>query len=423
MKDMTPPGERSIRNIPVSGGSHRRSNPERFPGDIPLPKRRKRSRRWLWITVAVVVVCAIAGLLLSTLFAGATVTITPKMQSVNPPANLTAAPNAPSGSLGYQTVSLSQSATTAVSASGTQHISKQASGAVTISNTFSAAPQALIANTRFAAADGKIYRIHSAVTVPGGKKKADGTFTAGTVVATIYADAPGADYNRTGPTSFTIPGFKGDARYTKITAQSTADITGGFVGDQAGITDADMQKAEDTLKSQLDAALSSASGNSVPENFLPVQGSLAITYSAIAQSPVDGGKVSLTQTANATLAIVKSADLASALAKLLVQGYAGENVDFATPNPLILQLATSTSKTPVNTGPLTLLLQGSPTLVWQFDQDALKTALLGKDKSAFQSVVQQFSPAIEKAQASIRPFWKTTFPTDSSKLQVTVDAE
>jgi hypothetical protein len=116
--------------------------------------------------------------------------------------------------------------------------------------------------------------------------------------------------------------------------------------------------------------------------------------------------------------MVKSADLASMLAKLLVQGYSGEAVDFKSPNPLVLQMASSTGASV--TGPLTMLLQGNPTLVWQFDKEALKQSLLGKNKALFQSIIESYSPAIDSARASIRPFWKARFPSDPAKLNVVI---
>ena len=423
MRDMTPRGERSIRDIPVSSSGHRRNSPqERFEEDIPLPRRRKGSRRFLWITLGVVGVCVIAGLLLATLFEGATVTITPKMQSVTPPANLVALPNAQGNSLGYQTITLAQSATTTVNASGTSHVSKAASGVITISNTFSTAAQPLVTNTRFAASDGKIYRIHAPITIPGAKKNTNGSLTAGTITTTVYADAAGPDYNRSGATTFTIPGFKGDAKYTKITAQATAGaIQGGFVGEQPSISDTDMKAAQASLQKTLDASLRGSVSTQIPTGFMPIQGSLAVTYSDISQSKGEGSSVTLSQTANASMAMVESKSLAGVLAKLLVSGYGGEAVDFASPNPLILQVSTSTAN--VNTGPLNLLLQGNPILVWQFDKQALATALLGKEKKEFESVISTFSPAIEKAKASVRPFWKQTFPADEAKLGIVIDAE
>ncbi|MBY0473033.1 hypothetical protein K2Q00_01970 [Patescibacteria group bacterium] len=422
MRDMNP--RNSIRDIPVSSSGHRRNShqQERFEEDIPLPRRRKGSRRFLWIMLGIIVICAAAGLLLATLFEGATITITPKMQSITPPANIVALPNAGGGSLGYQTIALSQSATTTVNATGTSHVSKAASGVITISNVFSTAPQSLVANTRFAAGDGKIYKIHSAITIPGAKKSTSGTLTAGTITTTVYADVAGPDYNRPNATTFTIPGFKGGDKYIKITAQAAAGaIQGGFVGDQPSISEVDMKNAQATLQKTLDASLRSSVGTQIPNGFMPVQGSLAVDYSDISQSKGEGTVVNLSQTAHASMAMVNASSLASVLARLLVTGYSGEAVEFASPNPLILQVSTSTGN--VTTGPLNLLLQGNPTLVWQFDKQALKAALLGKDKNAFEEVISTFAPAIEKAKASIRPFWKGHFPTDESKLGVVIDAQ
>src|SRR3989339_695295 len=332
MRDMNP--RTSIRDIPVSNSGHRRNAPpqERFEEDIPLPRRRKKSRRFLWIFLGIVVICAAAGLLLATLFEGATITITPKMQSITPPANIVALPNAQGGSLGYQTIALSQSATTTVNATGTSHVSKPASGVITISNAFSTAPQGLITNTRFAASDGKIYRIHSAVTIPGATKNTDGTLKAGTITTTVYADAPGPDYNRPNASAFTIPGFKGGDKYTKITAQAEAGaIQGGFVGEQASISEADMKSAQASLQKTLDASLRGAVGTQIPDGFMPVQGSLVVDYSDISQSKGEGTAINLSHTAHASMAMVSSPSLASILAKLLVAGYGGEAVDFASP--------------------------------------------------------------------------------------------
>jgi hypothetical protein len=411
MRDVTP--RRSIRSVPVSSGGHRRT-PPRFRGDIPLPKRRRGG--FLWWIIGIVVVCITAGLLLSTLFEGATVTLTPKTAAITPPANLTALPSAPAGSLGYQIVTVSQSATTSVQANGTQHVSKAATGTVVLYNTYNTSTRKFIAGTKLVAPDGTSYHVNSAITVPAAKKNADGTLKAGTVIATITADAAGASYNRSSQTTFTFPSLKGTAPYTKFYAQSQGPIDGGFVGDKPTIAATDMQIAQAALKTELDTDLKRAADAAVPPDYLPVQGSLAAAYDDALATQTSSSTAALSQTVHATLAIVKSADLASMLAKLLVQGYSGESVGFKSPNPLVLQVASSTGQS--ITGPLTMLLQGNPTLVWQFDQEALKQSLLGKNKALFQSIIETYSPAIDSARASIRPFWKARFPSDPAKLTV-----
>ncbi len=387
---------------------------------LPHKKRFYMKRNWFfWTALAVVVVCAVGGILLSTLFAGATVTVTPHSASVQPPATILAQVNAPAGTLPYQVVSTSRTASTTVKASGTTQVSKSASGIITIYNTYSEAAQALVTNTRFEAPDGKIYKIHSAITVPGAKKAVDGTLTPGSVTTTAYADQPGAAYNK-GQTQFTIPGFKGDPRYTKFYATADA-MTGGFVGAQASVSAADLATAQAALKQGLQNALQTAASTQIPQEFMSIQGTLNITFNDIVQTPGnDSSTVTLSQTASASADTVRASDLAAAIAAQKVQGYAGEAVNFADPAAVTVALAgTSTAAT----GNLTLALSGSPTLVWQFDPNAFKAALVGKPKGQFEQIVTSFAPAITcspttPCSAAIRPFWSSTFPSNPDKITV-----
>lgn len=372
-----------------------------------------------WLVIAgVVLVCAIGGVLLSTVFAGATVSVTARQAQVTPPASLIAQPNAPAGSLSYQIITTSRTASTTVPANGTQHVSRAASGVLTIYNAYSAESQRLIANTRFQAPDGKIYRIHDSVTVPGQTQNPDGSISPGSATVSAFADSPGDSYNR-GATQFTIPGFQGDPRYSKFSAKADA-MTGGFIGDEAAIAPADLTNAQNLLKQGLDGALRTAAETQIPAEFLPVPGTLVITYGEVAQTPAGSGQVTLSQSASASADIVRSTDLAAAIAAQTVQGYKGEAVDFADPSQISIALATTTTSA---TGPLKLNLSGSPTLKWQFDPAALKSALVGKNKNDFENIVQSFAPAIQcttdtPCKASVRPFWSSAFPGSPDKITV-----
>lgn len=58
-------------------------------------------------------------------------------------------------------------------------------------------------------------------------------------------------------------------------------------------------------------------------------------------------------------------------------------------------------------------------LVWDIDESELRSALAGKDKSAFEAIVSGFA-SIQEAKARIEPFWKSTFPEDPNDIKVTV---
>jgi len=431
---MTPRGDRSIRNIPVPKGHRPITDPSHQ--EVPLspahfekpeqpmyeedfsntpPQRRRRGffgSRFFWVLVAVVVICAAIGLLMSTLFAGASVTVTPRSATVTAPASIQAQVNAPAGSLPYQVITTSRTASTSVPATGTKQVSLSASGVATIFNT-TAASQDLVATTRFEAPDGKIYRIHANVTVPAAKAGAPGTVT-----ATVYADKPGAEYNRTAATQFTVPGFKGTPKYTQFYAQAQS-IGGGLVGMQPAVAATDLAAAQQALKQGLGDSMNTMMQTQVPKEFIAVPGTLNIVYQDIIQTPGASGMAVLSQSATASADVLKSADLAAAIARQTVQGYNGEAVDFADPTQISIALAASSS----TSGPISLKLSGSPKLVWQFDPNALEQALVGKPKAQFETILKSFAPAITcstdtPCKASIRPFWSSTFPSYPDKISV-----
>ncbi len=418
MQDMIAPKKHgSIHDIPVG---HRRQQTEpEYPQQSHRPRSGRRFFRFVIALIVIAIGCAAGAAISLYYFQGATVTIHPKSQMITSQLVVQAFPNASSGVLSYKVISVTRSATTTVSASGTQQVSTQATGVIAITNTYSTATQRLIANTRFAAPDGKIYRIRDSIVVPGMTKHSDNTIVPGSITATIYADAPGDVYNRTTPTQFTIPGFKGTPRYTGFSALSSGTISGGFVGNEPAVAAADLTKAKAILATKLTDAIRAAALSSVPSGSVGVEGTATASYSDIQQTLGSGNTAAISQSVVATFASVSTSDLASACAKQTVDGYNGEAVAFADPTKVSVSLASSTNKG--STGVLSIAVDNSPMMVWQFDKAALAQALLGKDRAAFQTIIQTFQPAIEKADASITPFWRQTFPTDPKKIKVKVE--
>ena len=324
--------------------------------------------------------------------------------------------NGPVGTLPYRVATDTRSATTTVPANGTKQVSRQASGLVTIYNAYSSASQRLIANTRLATSDGKIYRIKESVTVPG----MQGT-TPGSVNATVYADSPGDSYNKSGSVAFTIPGFKGDPRYDKFTAKSQGAISGGFIGSEPSVSASDLSAAKTQLQKGLEQAVRESAQSSIPDDYIVLPNTLTITYSDIAQSPAGNSTATISESASASVYLVSKADLASAIAKKSVTDYAGEAVALTPDSSLNLSVATTSQQ-----GTLTVSFGGSAKLVWQFDPNAVKQALLGRSKGEFQQVLSSFAPAVRcsgetPCSASIRPFWQSSFPDDPNEISVVID--
>lgn len=400
-------GDRSIRNIPVPA-NHRRHRvvEEVYEDEAPRKRRRRRGGRWYWLSaVGVVVVAVVAALFLSTVYVGAHITVHPRTQTVTTPSRMLAALNAPPGTLAYQTVSLSRSATTTLQASGTAHVERQASGKVTVYNTYSSASQRLIANTRFAAPDGKIYRTKTSVDVPG----------MGSAEAVIYADSPGSDYNRSETTRFTIPGFKGDPRYEKFYAESQGSISGGFVGEEPAVAESSLKEAQNAMERALESAVREAVQSGVPEDYVLVPGTLTVVFGELVKGSLSGGSVSVSQQARAQAYVIRWQDLASYVARQTINGYSGEAVAFTDPGEIEIKLSSTTH----SSGSIELLLSGTPTIVWQFDPNEIRDRLVGKPKGEFEQIVKSLQPAVASAEARIRPFWQSTFPTNPEKIKIT----
>lgn len=423
-----PAGERSIRNISVAPRRHH-SRPEVIADhsdmpDLPpeLPRRRSRRRnKTFWLAAAaVVVVCALLGTLLSTVFAGATVTAYQRTEEVALPSVLAAAPNAPVGTLAYKTISVTRSQSATVPAQGTKRVSRPASGSITISNSYSGSSERLIANTRFKAPDGKIYKIRESITVPGATGSG-ASLKPGTLSVTVYAESPGTDYNKSGPVNLVIAAFVegNNPRADKITAVAQNGFTGGFVGDEPAVSSADLASAEATLKQKADAEARAAAAAEIPEGYVAVPGSLGVAFAELSQS-AEGKNAVLTQSATASGIIIRRADLASAIARESVKTYNGEPVDFLNAESMDMSLGTTTAR---SDGAITLSLKGSAKLVWTFDQNALKEALLGKDKALVDDAIRAFEPAITRAEVTIRPFWQGKLPSNPDKIKVNTKVE
>lgn len=414
MRDMTPPGDRSIRNIPIPRGHHHipRENipapyqPESGASRDRSVRPKRRPGRFILLALATAAACAGVVLLVSTWYAGVVLSITPRAETVSASTTLIALSSAPVGTLGYEIVSVTSHATATVPATGTKRVSRQASGVATLSSTYSAA-QRLISNTRLEAPDGKIYRLASSVDVPAG----------GSVTVAIRAESPGESYNRSGATTFTIPGFKGDPRYEKFSAKSAGAIQGGFVGEEPAVAEADMEAARAELKARLDNDAARTLAQRVPETALVLPGSQKMTYGQPVHSASSDKKTAIvSQSATASVAMTNIRDLASALAAKVVEDYRGEAVNFKDLEPLTLIASSSPDdeRIIVRTG-------GDVVLVWQFDQNALKEAVLGKHRSEFQTIVGSFAPAVRSATATLRPFWIQTFPTDPETISVQLE--
>lgn len=382
----------------------------------------RRKRRPLPLILAFsTVLFLVGGFAVANYFANATIEITPISHEVSLNHEFSAVKDANEDELGFKFMSFNEEQSKNVPATVEKKIQKKASGQVLIYNSYSGNSQRLIKNTRLESPDHKIFRIDSSVVVPGAKISGGKVVTPGSVEVTIYADAPGEEYN-IGTTNFTIPGFKGDPRFTKFKASSKPDspISGGFFGTVKVPTEEVILAAQDELRQELKKLAVEKVRSEVPESFSFFPGSVIIKFEDVEQSFAEEEAAKVSVRAITSVFFFDTALLAQKLSKVALPE--DMNGEFSVAN---LPSLTFAFTEPVDNMVLADLIKirfqvsGEASFVGSVDSGAIGKALAGKPKKDFRTIINDQNN-IDNAIAIVRPVWKTTFPLDSKKITVKI---
>ena len=397
------------------------NSPAPRPKNIDWHPRRRFGSKFL-VTLILLVIVIFGAIAVTSYFSTVTVKVIPVQGRLLLNHTFDAYREAPEGELAFSLVSdINDTEKKAVPASGTEKVSRKASGLVTIYNNYNEQAQKLIVNTRFEAPDGKIFRIQDPITVPGAKM-ANGQQVPGSIEVRVYADQAGSAYN-IGPAEFTIPGFKGDPRFDKFYARSTASMAGGFEGEVKKVSEADRAEAIRELEEILKTRLIASAKTQSPANFILFDDAYFITYeevlneTASAGIPAGQAEVALRGTFNGIL--FNREELSFKVAEEQIPNFNGR--------PLLIKNLDQIKFTLLNrediTGPevsqISFTLEGNAHLVWQFNQEEMITKLSQATKDSYPTVFAQF-PGIKEANLSFFPPWSTKIPANRDKIKVEV---
>jgi hypothetical protein len=313
------------------------------------------------------------------------------------------------GVLPFEIVSLSKEVSESVPAKGEKQVSVKATGRIIIYNK-NTTSQKLLAQTRLETPSGKIYKLTSTVTVAGAKKTVPGSLE-----VTATADAPGAEYN-SDLVDLAFVGFKGTAKYETVYARSKTPFTGGILGTIKVAENEDLIKAQDSIKNSLTKQLISGAGQQIPNSFVLLPDVYSIHYSSSTQVTKDD-VLSLKQKADFVGVLVDVKKISMFLAKKSIPGYSGEDITVSNLSDLSFEFASSSNALNVNTDSITLNIKGKPHFIYGYDAEKLRGDLAGISRESFATVIATYG-AIEKGDSKILPFWRSKFPTDTSKITI-----
>lgn len=380
---------------------------------LPPPRsyRAERSRRSRkgWFKLLAVAVPVVALIWIFN-WHSATVTIAEKHAekelNLNVPVSLSS--DVATGTIAAKSVRVTDRAEKSLPATGEATVQAKAGGTITIVNEYSDEPQTLVRNTRFETPTGLVYRIQEPVTVPG-KTAAGG----GTVDAAVLADDVGESYNIGPITRFSIPGFSGKPQFDSFYAKSSGSMTGGFNGVRK-VADPDLvADAIDELTAELKGRVVTAAASAAGDGYRAFAIPDSFSVSGTGRDPV-GDQVTVWVESAAEAYAVSESDLADALARNVIPGYRAkgeariDNLD-------------SLRVTPRGGAAPTLEVVGLADVTWTVDLNSLESSLLGLPITAFDQVVSRFG-GIERATPVVRPFWRSSFPSDPEDIDSSISA-
>ncbi|MDP3795035.1 MAG: hypothetical protein Q8R13_03855 [bacterium] len=382
---------------------------------------RRRMRVPITLFIGGVVVIAAVGVL-TFIYPRVTVAITTKKADIPVEVPLTIdakekAVGVRDGRIPGKLLSFTEETTRTFPATGRRTSKTKASGSITIFNAYSTQPQTLIATTRFQAPDGKIFRIVKNITVPSAELE-NGKIKPSSTIAQVEADEPGPAYN-IGPTDFTIPGFKGSAKFTGFYAKSYDPMQGGVEGETAVIKEEDIAGARQTLRNELTPVLTRHLGGALEESWATFPESVLITITTATPSQSPGAAAEnfrmhfkLTLAALAykkadleAVLIARAQDEQSAIPGTLrvLEGIRAQDAEFSAEKKSFIAT-----------------VEATVTMSATLEEDKLKNAILGMKEFELREHLSK-EVSIDTAKVTFWPFWVKRVPNREDLVALTID--
>ena len=404
-----PPRPSRPKELPIK---IKKEAPIFIPVTPAVEKRRRLSPKIIYITAGALAVAGVSFGILE-FFMEVRVSVAPRQEFVDISDSVAASASS-SGAVSLEEVSVEETIELESPIETSKNSTQKASGKVVIYNAYSTQSQTLVASTRLEAPNGKIYRIPEIITVPGAKTE-NGRISPSSIEVTVFADKSGPEYNL-GLSDFTIPGFKGSAKYEKFYGRSKTEITGGFSGSSKvvlqGDIDALLKRAEDSFRNILKEKIE----RDLPQGiFLPKEAVEIKVTLEVANPPVNSPaeKVSAKIKGVARAMAFKRSELVSALAEKHLSLEEGESIDLKNLENLNFEVLTKSFENKT----MTLSVKGRANFVWLFDEELLKRNLSGASRSTRQGVFKNYS-SIERAEIIFVPSWWRVFPNNTGRIKI-----
>lgn len=299
--------------------------------------------------------------------------------------------------------------------SGEMEINERARGTIKVFNSFSSAPQTLVATTRFISQDGKLFRIEETVVVPGAKVEGGKIIPSSTEVEVI-ASEPGDEFN-IGPSTFSIPGFKGTAKYLAFYGESNSSMSGGRIAKVKVVSKSDYEGAENQLRDELQKAAAEELKLSLQEGFVVPQGADSVSDIAISSTKLIGEEADefeMTGSISLKAFVIRTQDVMKLLAGDFEERFEGKRLLLEGQEIDYRIVGTNFSD-----GVLDLQVTYSAQAAANISEKDIKEGVIGKEEKEVRSFLASY-PGVSQAKVTFWPFWVHNIPLDPTKTEIII---
>lgn len=372
-----------------------------------IPRYKRRISKTVWLTTLGIFILLGGGVYAFFMLGSAKIIIAPQQQELNFKLKLTASTTAEKIQADFnlipgQVFSAKKSVSGEFPVTAEKDVAQKAYGTIKITNKGTTA-QKLVATTRFESKDGLIFRVPETITVPA----------SGNLLTRVYADQPGKEYN-IGPTTFTIPGFKGTPNFDNFSAVSSESMGGGLVGAGKVVSEQVFVKAQEELMSKLKdeimVSMKSQAGDLKILEPITVVADTPITNAKVGDA---AEKLTMTLSGSAKAIAYRGDDTLT-----LIDAYLAKSGDLKlSKKDLDITYTLGPTNTSSTSFPFEAAVKGYASAT--IDTDAIRQAIPGMNETDVRAYFKGITE-ISSARVILSPPWVTNVPKDPKKITITV---
>ncbi len=300
------------------------------------------------------------------------------------------------------------------SSTGQEVKESRAEGVITVYNAHSTYNQALVANTRFVSSEGKLFRTKKREVIKGGRYEG-GEFVPGQTDIEVRAAEAGEDYN-IGPSTFSIPAWAGTEKYTTFYGKSFSDMTGGFKGETATVSQEDLEKAESEVVSELKEESIRFLEETLSESHLLLPGSLSqeVLKKEFSREVGEAGESFSCKAEMKSRGLAVDREDMRSFAVLLIKSMVSEEMKVLEES---LDLDFSLESLDEEKGEASLNLTVKALVFKDIDLEKVKKSIAGQSLNEAKLFLGRLS-GIEKIEVKSWPFWRRSLPENIEEINL-----